>query len=220
MGMSERQLIDWQSRMSARLSGMISNLGDYSWGEIEHVLEEGRFLYHELRTMETEQRCSLECDYFPMRLSQLENRILDIRSKGKGAEAQLQEDLLEQFGEMSDQFATWAAEAGTTVEDLLLRGAEAIAHGRVKKKPGPPKGQRRPASSEGPWTPQVLRAEMTRLNITFDKLGGAMDPPCGRPSVYKWIQSGIPSGRQVQITRAMEAFEREHGLDLEKRKGG
>ena len=212
MALSERQLIGWQSRLSARLAQMISTPGDFSRDEIDHAVQEGRDLYHELRTLETELRRPLEVDYFAMRLAQLETRNAEFRSKGKGAEAVFQANMMDVFGELADQFERMAVESGTTVEDLLLRGAEAVAEGRIRKKPGPQKGAKYKVQGEGPWTPQLLKVEMTRLGITFERLGAGMDPPCGRPSVYKWIQGGIPPGRQEQITRAMERFEREAEL--------
>ena len=216
MALSERHLIGWQSRLSARLGDMISNLSGYSWEEAISAVEEGRRLYHILRSMEVELRRPLEVDYFPIRLSQLEVHLADSISEGRGPEAVFQENLMAQIAEASDQLERWAIEAGTTVEDLLLRGAEAVAEGRIKKKPGPQKGTRRKHQAEGPWTPQLLKAEMTRLGVTFEKLGAVMDPPCGRPSVFKWIQSGIPPARQDQISRAMEKFERERRLETEK----
>lgn len=211
MGLSERQLIAWQERLSARLAGMISEPGNYAWPEMVHAVQEGQTLYHELRTVETELGRSLECDYFPSRLSQLETRMLDARASARGLsmEALFQEEHLEHISNSSEQLEKLAVEAGTTVKDLIFRGAEAVAEGRIKKKPGPPKGRRQKSQSEGPWTPQLLKAEMQRLQVTFEKLGSMMTPPCGRPSVYKWIQNGIPTDRQEQITKAMEVFERE-----------
>jgi hypothetical protein len=190
---------------------MISEPGNYSWPEMLHAVQEGQTLYHELRSTETEMGCSLERDYFPSRLSQLETRMLDARARARGVsmEALYQEGLLEQISNEAEQLERLAMEAGTTVMDLLFRGAEAVAEGRIRKKPGPLKGSRQKSKSEGPWTPQLLKAEMNRLQVTFEKLGSMMTPPCGRPSVYKWIQNGIPADRQEQITKAMEICERE-----------
>lgn len=209
MGMSERQLVAWQLRLSNRLGEMISNLGDFSRDEILLAVDESRTLYNTLRQMESELRRSLEAGHFVMRFSQLTVRMAESESPEKDYEAQTQEMLLNHFAQVSEEFERLAVEAGTTVEDLLMRGAEAVAEGRIKKKPGPAKGTRRKSQSEGPWTPQVLKAEMARLGVTFERLGAAMVPPCGRPSVYKWIQGGIPSVRQDQITRAMDLFERD-----------
>ncbi len=211
MGLSERQLIAWQERMSVRLAGMISEPGNYAWPEMVHAVQEGQTLYHELRTVETELGRSLECDYFPSRLSQLETRMLDARARARGMsmDALFQEEHLEHISNTAEHLERLAVEAGTTVKDLLFRGAEAVAEGRIRKKPGPAKGSRQKSKSEGPWTPQLLKAEMSRLQVTFEKLGSMMTPPCGRPSVYKWIQNGIPADRQDQITRAMEICERE-----------
>lgn len=209
MGMSERQLVSWQLRLSNRLGEMISNPGDFSRDEILLAVEESRTLYSTLRQMESELRRSLEAGYFVSRFSQLAVRMAEAERPEMDYEAQTQEMLLGHFAQMSEEFERLAVEAGTTVEDLLFRGVEAVAEGRIKKKPGPAKGSRRKAQSEGPWTPQVLKAEMARLGVTFERLGAAMVPPCGRPSVYKWIQSGIPSARQDQITSAMDLFEQE-----------
>lgn len=209
MGMSERQLVAWQLRLSNRLGEMISNPGDFSRDEKLLAVDEARTLYIVLRQMESELRRSLEAGYFVARFSQLAVRMAESEVSEKDYEAQTQEWLLANFAQASEEFERLAIEAGTTVEDLLRRGAEAVAEGRIKKKPGPAKGTRRKPQSEGPWTPQVLKAEMARLGVTFERLGAAMVPPCGRPSVFKWIQSGIPSARQDQITAAMEKFEEE-----------
>jgi hypothetical protein len=209
MGMSERQLVAWQTRLSERLGEMISSPGDFSRDEILLAVDEARTLYFVLRQMESELRRSLEAGYFVARFSQLTVRMAESEVPEKDHEAQSQEWLLAQLAQTSDELERMAVEAGTTVEDLIMRGAEAVAEGRIKKKPGPAKGARRKPQSDGPWTPQVLKAEMARLGVTFERLGSAMVPPCGRPSVFKWIQGGIPSARQDQITAAMEKFEAE-----------
>lgn len=217
MGMSERQLIAWQLRLSNRLGEMISNPGDFSRDEILLAVDESRTLYNTLRQMESELGRPLEAGYFVSRFSQLTVRMAESEVPEKDYETQTNEWLLSHFAQVSEEFERLAVEAGTTVEDLLLRGAEAVTEGRIKKKPGPAKGTKRKVQSEGPWTPQVLKAEMSRLGVTFERLGAAMVPPCGRPSVFKWIQSGIPSARQDQITKAMDSFERD--FDQNPKKG-
>jgi hypothetical protein len=208
MGISERQVIAWQERMSVRFEQIMEDPGDFATLEIVHAIGEGQALYHELRELEVELGRSLELGYFSQRLHRLEVRYRGSRGGQNPTEKLLQEESLSSVQSFSSRLEELALQAGTTVEDLLIRGAEALIQGRIKRTPGPQKGQKRKPTSEGPWTPQVLKVEMERLGVSYERMGAALEPPCGGPSVFKWLTKGIPQARQDQVTRAMEAFER------------
>lgn len=85
---------------------------------------------------------------------------------------------------------------------VLLRLKELQAE---KRKPGPPKGRPLKIRLGGDWTPQALKAELSRLGLSEAKLAKLIG--INQKSVNKWCRSAIPDDRQDQISSVLREFE-------------
>lgn len=97
-----------------------------------------------------------------------------------------------------------ADQIGELPENLMLAAVEAVVEGRIKKKPGPPKGRKNNVPQSGPWTPETLREEMERQNLSLRALAAKFDPPLSDVAIHKWLQKGVPAGRQAELTEILK----------------
>lgn len=94
---------------------------------------------------------------------------------------------------------------GTTTYEFLISLIENSLTGRLKRRPGPPKGRALKIRQGGDWTPMLLRVEMQRLGLSEARLAKAMG--VSSSAVHKWATLAIPDDRQDALTSALRTFE-------------
>jgi hypothetical protein len=88
--------------------------------------------------------------------------------------------------------------------EAMLAAAEML-DAAPKKRPGPPKGRLSKIRYGGDWTPQLLKAELSRLDLSETRLAKLLG--INQKSVNKWCRNAIPDERQGQITEVLTQYE-------------
>jgi hypothetical protein len=99
-------------------------------------------------------------------------------------------------------FIAAARNGDSTPEAVLIRLQEIRAS---RKRPGPPKGRPLKVRAGGDWTPQALKAELSRLGLSEVKLAKMLG--INPKSVNKWSRTAIPDDRQEEISVVLKAYE-------------